>query len=85
MKTGNKYRWIGLIMACLINLCIGSVYAWSVFANPLAASISAASGQTVTNLSIVFTIANLVAPVTMISGGYINDKQIGRASCRERV
>jgi len=61
-------------MACLINLCIGSVYAWSVFANPLAASISAASGHTVTNLSIVFTIANLVAPVTMISGGYINDK-----------
>lgn len=74
MKTGNKYRWIALIMACLINLCIGSVYAWSVFANPLAASISAASGHTVTNLSIVFTIANLVAPVTMISGGYINDK-----------
>lgn len=74
MKKNNKFRWIALVMACLINLCIGSVYAWSVFANPLAASISAASGQTVTNLSIVFTIANLVAPVTMISGGYINDK-----------
>lgn len=73
-NKNNKFRWIALVMACLINLCIGSVYAWSVFANPLAASISAASGHTVTNLSIVFTIANLVAPVTMISGGYINDR-----------
>ncbi len=74
MKNSNKYRWIALVFSCLINLCIGSVYAWSVFANPLAASITAATGQAVTNISIVFTIANLVAPVTMISGGYINDK-----------
>ena len=70
----NKYRWIALVVSCLINLCIGSVYAWSVFANPLAEAISAASGHEITSLSIVFTIANAVGPVTMISGGFINDR-----------
>lgn len=72
--NNNKYRWIALIVSCLINLCIGSVYAWSVFANPLASVISAASGHEVTNLSIVFTVANAVGPITMISSGFINDR-----------
>ena len=75
-NPNNKFRWIALAVSLLINLCIGSVYAWSVFANPLAAVISEATGSAVTaaNLSIVFTIANSVGPITMISGGFINDK-----------
>ncbi|MCR5785839.1 MAG: OFA family MFS transporter [Eubacterium sp.] len=66
----DKKRWIILICSCLINLCIGSLYAWSVFAGPMADRLGVESGA----LSLVFTLANAVGPVTMISGGFINDK-----------
>ena len=72
---GNK-RWIVLAASCLVNLCIGSIYAWSVFAAPLAEKLSALLGRPLTaaDLAIVFTVANSVGPITMISGGFINDK-----------
>ena len=40
MADLTKKRWLILGLCCLINLCIGSVYAWSVFATPLAELIS---------------------------------------------
>jgi len=60
----------------MINLCIGSFYAWSVFAAPMAEHLSAVTQTALTSgdLSIVFMIANSVDPITMISGGFINDK-----------
>ena len=72
----TKKRWFILLASCLINLCIGSLYAWSVFAAPVAEHISSATGTNLnaSNLAIVFTIANSVGPVTLISGGYINDR-----------
>lgn len=76
----EKKRWIILIASCLINLCIGSLYSWSVFASPMATRLSELYGLsgtallTASNLSIVFTVANSVGPITMISGGFINDK-----------
>ncbi len=76
----EKKRWIILIASCLINLCIGSLYSWSVFASPMAVRLSELYGLsgtallTASNLSIVFTVANSVGPITMISGGFINDK-----------
>jgi MFS transporter, OFA family, oxalate/formate antiporter len=70
----TKYRWVILAASCLINLCIGSLYAWSVFAGPLADHLSTVTGTTITSLAIVFTIANSVGPITMISGGAIMDK-----------
>lgn len=75
----EKKRWIILIASCLINLCIGSLYAWSVFATPMAMhfnesrGLTGASVLTAANLAIIFTVANLVGPITMISGGFIND------------
>lgn len=87
--TGNKKstisaldsrRWIILTASCLINLCIGSLYAWSVFATPLADKLNGLAGNTgnavltAANLAVVFTVANSIGPVTMISGGWINDK-----------
>ena len=33
-------RWYLLAIACVINLCTGSIYAWSVFAGPKAAQLS---------------------------------------------
>ena len=82
MMNLDKKRWIVLIASCLINLCIGSIYAWSVFAAPLAAKLSALLGQTLTaaDLAIVFTVANAVGPITMISGGFVNDK-LGPGEC----
>ena len=68
----DKKRWIVLAASCLINLCIGSIYAWSVFSAPLAAKLTALLGHAVTaaDLAIVFTVANAVGPITLISGGY---------------
>lgn len=70
----TKKRWVILTACCLINLCIGSLYAWSVFAAPMAAHLQALSGGDAPNLAVIFTIANAVGPVTMISGGAIQGK-----------
>jgi len=70
----TKKRWLVLAASCLINLCIGSLYAWSVFASPMAAYLSRVTGSEITSLAIIFTVANAVGPITMISGGFINDK-----------
>ncbi len=35
-KILTKKRWMVLIASCLINLCIGAMYAWSVFSAPMA-------------------------------------------------
>ena len=71
----TKKRWLILIASCFINLCIGSLYAWSVLSVPMADHLSQLTGVTLTarDLSIVFIIANSVGPVTMITGGTIND------------
>ena len=75
-KKLTKKRWLVLAASCLINLCIGSLYAWSVFASPLAEKLGASGGTALTaaNLAIVFTVANSVGPVTMISGGSMNER-----------
>ena len=72
----DKKRWLTLVASCLINLCIGSANAWSVFASPMAEYLSGftATALTVGSMAIVFTLANGVSPFTMISGGAINDK-----------
>lgn len=70
----NKKRWYILAASCFVNLCIGSLYSWSIFATPLAEHLSQLGGTQITDLSIVFTLANAVGPVTMITGGFVNDK-----------
>jgi MFS family permease len=70
----TQKRWIILAMSCLVNMCIGSLYAWSVFATPMAEHLSIVIGKPISSLSIVFTVANSLGPITMISGGFINDK-----------
>lgn len=69
-----KKRWLVLAASCLINLCVGSLYAWSVFATPMAAHLSELAGSEVGGLAMVFTIANAVGPITMIAGGSLNDR-----------
>jgi OFA family oxalate/formate antiporter-like MFS transporter len=71
----TKKRWLVLTASCIINLCIGSLYAWSVLAGPMAEYLSQLNGVVLTarDLSIVFIVANSVGPITMITGGKIND------------
>ena len=63
----TKKRWLILAAACFVNLCIGSMYAWSSLSAPMAAELNQ-------NLSSVFAIANAVGFIPMIVGGLLNDK-----------
>ena len=72
----TKKRWLILALCCLVNLCIGAVYAWSVFASPMAEHLTELLGRELTSgdLALAYTVCNGVGPITMISGGIINDK-----------
>lgn len=72
----TKKRWLVLLASCMINLCIGVLYTWSVFAAPMAEYLSAMKGTVLTaaDLSIVFSIGNASGFVTMIGGGFLNQK-----------
>lgn len=70
----QKKRWLILFASCFVTLCIGSLYAWSAFASPMGVYLAECAGHEVSSLAIVFTVANAVGPITMISGGFINDK-----------
>lgn len=41
----QKKRWIILVASCMINLCIGSIYAWRVFAGPMAVHLKVDTGS----------------------------------------
>lgn len=70
----SKKRWLILLASCLMALCVGSLYAWSVFASPMTAYLEEITGNKIASLAIIFTVANSVGPITMIAGGYLNDK-----------
>ncbi len=69
-------RWQILFVACCICLCSGSMYAWSVFATPLAARLTEITGEVVTTgmLAATFSLANGLSPIPMILGGFVNDR-----------
>ena len=69
LEALTKKRWVLLIICCLINLCIGSMYAWSVLAGPMAKELD------VPSLSIVFSVANSVGFISMIIGGLVADRK----------
>ncbi|MDO4544886.1 MAG: OFA family MFS transporter [Bacillota bacterium] len=65
-----------LVFCCLINLCVGALYAWSVFATPLETHLNSILDDSLEAgmISMVFTVSMAVGPITMILGGRINDK-----------
>lgn len=65
----TKSRWTTLWVSCIINLVIGTGYAWSVFGAAWATELNTDPGST----ALAFTICNAVGPITMITGGKIND------------
>lgn len=64
----TRRRWLMLFLYALVNLCVGSLYAWSVFDIPLQERLG------ITNLTMAYTIATSIGPVTMISGGFLLQK-----------
>ncbi|MDR1514816.1 MAG: OFA family MFS transporter [Synergistaceae bacterium] len=72
-------RWFVLTASCLINLCVGSMYAWSVFATPMAAYLNELNGLvgdaalTPSALAVVFVVTNVVGPIMTLCGGYLHD------------
>ncbi len=65
----TKQRWTTLVVSLIINLVIGTGYAWSVFGSAWAEELNTSPGTT----ALAFTICNAVGPITMILGGKIND------------
>lgn len=49
----EKNRWFIVLAAMGIHICIGSVYAWSVYVNPIKANM----GWTLTDVTITFSVA----------------------------
>ena len=76
MDVSTK-RWIILILICCINLCAGSIYAWSVLSAAAAQELTVITGSfdfSAADLAIAFGVANSVGPIPMILGGAFNDR-----------
>jgi MFS family permease len=57
----EKGRWVLVILGMIINLCLGSVYAWSVFVGPLTNYFTKDLGQTVTASEILLPFSVFLA------------------------
>ena len=69
--TPTKNRWYLLIAMFIINLCVGSAYAWSVFQKPLISLFQWSTSDT----SLAFSISLFVIPLAMIVGGRIQSQR----------
>ena len=70
----TKKRWTVLTISCIINIMIGTGYAWSMFVGPLNEHFVALGyDAAMATLTWAFTLANSIGPIPMIVGGFIND------------
>ena len=69
-------RRVTLFLTCLINICAGINYAWSIFAQPLAERLSQMTGEVVTSgsLAFAFSLACIFSPLSMIVSGSFADR-----------
>ncbi|MDQ0195242.1 L-lactate MFS transporter [Paenibacillus wynnii] len=63
-------RWRILIASTIINICVGAVYAFSIFALPLTKVFDV----TMPDIMLAFTINAAIAPIPMILGGKLVDR-----------
>jgi OFA family oxalate/formate antiporter-like MFS transporter len=72
----EKGRWMFVALGLIINLCLGSIYAWSVFVEPLTGYFSSELGQAVTANDILMPFSVFLAffAITMPFTGKIIDK-----------
>lgn len=57
----EKGRWVLIILGMIINLCLGSIYSWSVFVAPLTTFFTKDLGQTVTASEILLPFSVFLA------------------------
>ncbi len=75
----NK-RWYVVMASCLINLCLGSMYTWSVFSPPMAMHLNTINGfngseaLSAATLAVVFSMANSIGAIMILLGGYGYDR-----------
>ncbi len=62
-------RWLVILGALLIQLCLGAVFAWSLFNQPLADKF----GWEIKDIVLTFSITIAVFSVTTIFAGKIQD------------
>ena len=70
----EKGRWVFVVAGLIINLCLGAVYSWSVFVNPLTDYFSTYLGQEVTANDVLmpYSVILTVFAITMaITGKYV--------------
>ena len=72
----EKGRWVLVASGLIINLCMGSIYAWSVFVEPLTDYFTGELGQAVTANDILmpFSVFLAVFAITMPFTGKIIDR-----------
>src|SRR5437667_12285849 len=70
MQSSLPNRWVLAITAFLMQLALGSVYAWSVFLNPVIALYHVSRLQA----NLTFSIVLLALGVTAGFGGYLNNR-----------
>lgn len=70
MAERNYNRWYCVAGAVLIQFCLGVVYIWSIFLNPLVEMF----GWPTADVSLAYTLSLAVLPVAMIIGGLITPK-----------
>ncbi len=70
MKGILSNRWFVVIGALLMQLCLGAIYAWSVFVNPLKNNYA----FTITETQIIFSVALATFAVVMVFAGRWQDK-----------
>ncbi len=74
-----KKRWSVLAASVIINICIGTGFAWSVYQTALFNESTAIFGMEVTKsqLAFAFTICSGVAPIPMVAGSGLQRKLRG--------
>ncbi|MEK5143186.1 L-lactate MFS transporter [Paenibacillus sp. FSL M7-0134] len=70
MENVQLNRWRILIAATLINICVGSIYAFSIFALPLSKMLAVSMPE----IMMAFTINGAIAPIPAILGGKLVDR-----------
>ena len=74
----NKTRWLTLAAGMVLYLCIGLIYAWSIFVTPLESEFGWNRSQT----SIIFTISVIAMSFGSVAGSQLVNRFSGKTSIR---
>lgn len=67
----HKSRWLVVVGALIIQICLGAIYSWSVFVNPLKEVFD----YTTTQTQIIFSLALATFALVMIFAGSLQDRR----------